>query len=61
MRKLGEKKQLKSLFCIKVEGPESLKFAETFCSKEVTLWGSAKEQHINQGKRKYKKLATNAK
>ena len=34
--KLG-KKTLESHLCIKIEGLEFLKFAETFCQKEVTL------------------------
>lgn len=41
--KLGEK-NLGSILCIKAEDPELLKFAETFCSKAVTLYISGKHK-----------------
>ena len=58
--KLG-KTNLESLLRIKVEGPELSKFAETFCSKEITFWWNDKERRINQGKREYKERSTKTK
>ena len=42
-RSKSDEENLESLLFILIEGPELSKYAETFCSKAVTLWWKNKE------------------
>ena len=43
-------RNIESLLCIKIEGPDLKEFAEEMCANAVTLWWESKERCTTQGK-----------